>query len=141
MKRAPPGPPAAFSTSRRLDEHASFMNALADEGFLRLRRAPRTERRGTRSRLLVVEAESEAEIHRRLAPDPWTQAGLLVIEGIEEWDVIVGGERLAPHRVATTLRRAFTTRSTFGHRSIRIVDPKGSAERTSLAWAASGTPT
>ena len=83
-----------------LDEHASFMNALADEGFLRLAGPLARSEEGHARVLLVVEAESEAEIHRRLAPDPWTQAGLLVIEGIEEWDVIVGGERLAPHRVA-----------------------------------------
>jgi uncharacterized protein YciI len=85
-----------------LDEHTSFMNALTEEGFLRLA-GPlvRSEERRARV-LLIVEAESEAEIHRLLAPDPWTQAGLLVIAGIEEWNVIVGGERLAPRRVATS---------------------------------------
>jgi uncharacterized protein YciI len=85
-----------------LDEHASFMNTLADEGFLRLAGPLAQTEKGHARVLLIVEAESEAEIHRRLAPDPWTQAGLLVITGIEEWNVIVGGERLAPHRVSTS---------------------------------------
>lgn len=85
-----------------LDEHASFMNALAVEGFLRLAGPLARSEEGHARVLLVVEAESEAEIHRRLAPDPWTRAGLLVIVGVEEWNVIVGGERLAPHRVATS---------------------------------------
>ena len=85
-----------------LDEHASFMNALADEGFLRLAGPLAQSEEGHARILLIVEAESEAEIHRRLAPDPWTRAGLLVIVGVEEWNVIVGGERLAPHRVATS---------------------------------------
>jgi uncharacterized protein YciI len=85
-----------------LDGHALFMNALADEGFLRLAGPLARSEEGRARVLLIVEAESEAEIHRRLAPDPWTRAGLLTIAGVEEWNVIVGGERLAPHRVATS---------------------------------------
>ena len=85
-----------------LDEHASFMNTLADEGFLRLAGPLARSEEGHARVLLIVEAESEVEIHRRLAPDPWTRAGLLVVVGIEEWNVFVGGERLAPRRVTTS---------------------------------------
>jgi uncharacterized protein YciI len=85
-----------------LDEHASFMNTLADEGFLRLAGPLAQSQEGHTRVLLIVQAESEAEIHRRLAPDPWTQAGLLTIAGIEEWNLIVGAERLAPHPTTTS---------------------------------------
>jgi uncharacterized protein YciI len=84
-----------------LDEHASFMNALTADGFLRLAGPLARSEEGHARVLLIVEAESEAEIHRRLAPDPWTRAGLLVIADVEKWNVIVGGERLARHPVAT----------------------------------------
>lgn len=77
-----------------LDEHASFMNALAAEGFLRLAGPLARSEEGHARVLLIVEAESEVEIHRRLAPDPWTRAGLLMIASVDEWNVIVGGERL-----------------------------------------------
>jgi uncharacterized protein YciI len=78
-----------------LDEHASFMNALADDGFLRLAGLLAQSEKGHARVLLIVEAESEAEIRHRLAPDPWTRTGLLVIVGVEEWNLIVGEERLA----------------------------------------------
>jgi uncharacterized protein YciI len=61
-----------------VDEHAAFMNTLADEGFL-LFAGPLAGTEAGRVRvLLTVNAESEAEIHRRLAEDPWVLTGQLV---------------------------------------------------------------
>ena len=45
--------------------------------------------------LLIVNADSEAEIQRRLADDPWTSTDQLQITSIEPWNVFVGAERLA----------------------------------------------
>jgi uncharacterized protein YciI len=78
-----------------VDEHAVFMNALADEGFL-LFAGPLAGTEAGRVRvLLIFEAESEAEIHRRLADDPWVHTQQLTTATIEPWTLLVGAERLA----------------------------------------------
>jgi hypothetical protein len=45
--------------------------------------------------LLIITADSEAEVHRRLAEDPWTISERLRITSIEPWDVFVGADRLS----------------------------------------------
>ena len=57
-------------------DHAAFMNALADEGFVLLAGPLAGTEQGRLRALLIVNAESEPEIHRRLADDPWTLAQL-----------------------------------------------------------------
>lgn len=77
-----------------LAEHAAFMNALADEGFV-LFGGPLAGTEHERLRaLLIVRADSEAEIHRHLANDPWTRADRLVIARIESWKIMTGADRL-----------------------------------------------
>jgi hypothetical protein len=39
--------------------------------------------------LLVIDAEDEAEVRDRLAADPWTDSGLLVIERVDAWNVLL----------------------------------------------------
>jgi uncharacterized protein YciI len=77
-----------------VNEHAAFMNALADEGFV-LFAGPvaGSEQRRVRA-LLIVEAEDEAEIHRRLGDDPWVPTEQLLTVSIESWKILVGSERL-----------------------------------------------
>jgi uncharacterized protein YciI len=76
-------------------EHASFMNAVADEGFV-LFGGPLAGTESGRVRvLLVVAAGGEAEIERRLADDPWAQSGQLRVVSIEPWRILVGAERFA----------------------------------------------
>jgi uncharacterized protein YciI len=78
-----------------LAEHAAFMNALADEGFV-LFGGPLAGTEHARLRaLLIVRAETEIEIHRRLADDPWTRADRLVSASIESWKIMTGAERLS----------------------------------------------
>jgi uncharacterized protein YciI len=78
-----------------LAEHAAFMNALADEGFV-LFGGPLAGTEHERLRaLLIVSAGNQAEIHRRLANDPWTRADRLVIASIESWKIMTGAERLS----------------------------------------------
>ena len=67
--------------------HAVFMNDLTQDGFVILG-GPIGD--GTRHRArLIVRAYSEAEVRERLADDPWARNGLLTIESIEEWDVLL----------------------------------------------------
>lgn len=68
-------------------EHASFMDALVDEGFILLG----GPLEGDREVLHIVEAESEAAIHERLAGDPWTPNGMLSTVRIERWTVLLDG--------------------------------------------------
>jgi uncharacterized protein YciI len=78
-----------------VNDHAGFMNALADEGFV-LFAGPLAGTEGGRLRaLLIIDAETEDEIRRRLAEDPWVHANRLVITSIEPWNLIVGADRLA----------------------------------------------
>ncbi|MPZ52943.1 MAG: hypothetical protein GEU79_09470 [Acidimicrobiia bacterium] len=70
--------------------HAAFMNPLAEDGFVVLG-GPIGD--GTRHRArLIVRSNSEQDIRDRLARDPWAQLGLLVIESIEEWEVLLSNE-------------------------------------------------
>jgi uncharacterized protein YciI len=81
---------------RAVSDHAAFMNAMADDGFV-LFAGPLagTEHEHLRV-LLIVSTNTEAEIERRLADDPWTISERLKITSIEPWNVLLGADRLAP---------------------------------------------
>ena len=66
--------------------HADFMNELVAEGFILLG-GPLT---GTRDVLLVVRAESEAAVERRLAPDIWRVKDLLRTKQVAPWRLRLG---------------------------------------------------
>jgi uncharacterized protein YciI len=68
-------------------EHASFMNALAAEGFVILGGPLGTGEEV----LLIINAPDEAAIRERLAADPWSEAGLLVIGRVEPWTILLDG--------------------------------------------------
>jgi len=76
--------------------HSAFMNGLAEGGLLLLG-GPLSGTEDDRIRvLLIVNAESEAEVERRLADDPWARTGQLRTVSIEPWRIFVGAERLTP---------------------------------------------
>jgi uncharacterized protein YciI len=77
-----------------VNDHAGFMNALADEGFVLFAGPLAGTDSGRLRALLIVDAETEDEIPRRLADDPWVHTDRLVITSIEPWNLIVGTERL-----------------------------------------------
>jgi uncharacterized protein YciI len=77
-----------------LDEHAAFMNTLADEGFVLFAGPLAGTEHGRVRVLLIVEAEDEDEIRRRLAGDPWLGTEQLVTASIEPWQILVGAARL-----------------------------------------------
>ncbi len=68
------------------EAHASFMDALVDEGLVKLG----GPLEGTSEVLLIFRAQSEDEIRQRLAPDPWHRMGLLRVEKILPWTLRLG---------------------------------------------------
>ena len=83
-----------------VNEHAAFMNTLASEGFIQFA-GPLAGSEYRRIRvLLIANAASESEIHRRLADDPWAVAQRLVTKSVELWNLLVGAERLSGAQAA-----------------------------------------
>jgi uncharacterized protein YciI len=68
------------------DEHAEFMDALVEEGFIVLGGPLADEMRTAH----VVEAESEQAIRERLATDPWSGTHL-VVDSIDGWTILLDG--------------------------------------------------
>jgi uncharacterized protein len=69
----------------RWDEHAAFMDALADDGFIVLG-GPLGE--GDRRFLHVVDAASAEAVRARLAADPW-ESQQLRTDGVEPWQILL----------------------------------------------------
>src|SRR5438874_1738127 len=84
-----PGP--AWDGSRgmrdqdRWDDHAAFMDGLAEEGFIVLG-GPLGD--GTRF-LHVVAAAGADEVEARFDADPWTVMELLRVVSIEPWQILL----------------------------------------------------
>jgi uncharacterized protein YciI len=78
-----------------MSDHAAFMNALADQGFALMAGPLAGSEHGRLRAMLLVDAEGEAEIHRRLVEDPWTRSEQLQITSIEPWNTFVGAQRLS----------------------------------------------
>ena len=79
---------------QKWDEHAVFMDALADDGFVVLG-GPLGD--GSRV-LLIIDAESEDEIVARLAGDPWASMGLLRTARVQPWQILLGRKLLPPDK-------------------------------------------
>ncbi len=69
-------------------EHAAFMDALVDDGFVVLGGPLADEQRV----VLVVESTSAAEVSTVLAGDPWSGSHL-VVDSIDAWTVRLDGRR------------------------------------------------
>ena len=77
-----------------VDEHAAFMNALADDGFILFAGPLAGSEQGHVRVLLIVDAQDPAEIEHRFAADPWVLSGQLVTSSVEPWMILVGAERM-----------------------------------------------
>ena len=66
--------------------HAVFMERLLAEGFVALG----GPLEGTPDVLLIMRATDASEIAERLAADPWTRNGLLIVKEISPWQVRLG---------------------------------------------------
>jgi uncharacterized protein YciI len=67
------------------DEHAAYMDAIFEEGFLLLV----GPLEGGRDVLWVVEADSEQTVRTRMAEDPWSPSGMLTPVRVERWDIVM----------------------------------------------------
>jgi uncharacterized protein YciI len=75
-------------------EHAAFMNSLAEDGVVLFAGPLAGSEQGRIRVLLIAKAESEDEIHQRLADDPWAKTDRIVTVNAEPWSLLVGTERL-----------------------------------------------
>ncbi len=71
------------------DEHAAFMDALFEDGFVVLA-GPLGDGSPEHRVLLVFDADSESTIHARLEADPWTPMRMLETVSVERWNVLLG---------------------------------------------------
>lgn len=69
------------------EEHARFMDSLVEGGFIVLG-GPVGEEREV---LHAVCADSEDAVRERLAADNWAQNGMLTINSIEPWTILLDG--------------------------------------------------
>jgi uncharacterized protein YciI len=65
------------------DEHAAFMEGLAEEGFILLGGVLADGRA-----MHVVEAESEEDVRARFAADPWPQE-MLDLATVTRWEILL----------------------------------------------------
>ena len=74
-------------------EHASFMDALVDEGFILLG-GPLGN---GESAMHLIEANDANEVEARLGEDPWANMGMLGIGLIERWRLWLDGRTTSEH--------------------------------------------
>ena len=77
-----------------MNDHATFMNGLAEEGFVLFAGPLAGSEHGRIRVLLIAEAASEADVNRRLADDPWVRTQQLVTTSVEAWKLLLGADRL-----------------------------------------------
>jgi uncharacterized protein YciI len=83
-----------------VNEHGAFMGGLAEAGFV-LFAGPLAGTEADRIRvLLIAEADSEADVHQRLADDPWERTDRVVTTSVEPWLLLAGADRLGAQSAA-----------------------------------------
>lgn len=70
----------------RWNDHAKFMDGLAEEGFVVLG-GPLGQAED--HFLLIFNATGKEEITARLEKDPWTEMKVLRVTGIEQWEILL----------------------------------------------------
>ena len=83
-----------------VNDHAAFMSGLADEGFVLFAGPLAGSEHGRIRVLLIADAVSETDIHRRLAEDPWVRTQRLVTTSVEPWNLFLGAEHLGAQPAA-----------------------------------------
>ena len=76
-----------------VNDHAAFMTTLTKEGFALFAGPLAGSEQGRIRVLLIADAPSEREIHRRLADDPWAKTKQLVTARVESWSLLVGADQ------------------------------------------------
>jgi uncharacterized protein len=67
------------------DEHARFMDALFEQGLIILG-GPFADRTGS---LVIVAADSAAQVSEIYRSDPWTEKDVLVVDHVKEWIIFL----------------------------------------------------
>lgn len=76
-------------------EHAAFADGLVERGVTVLGGPVQTEDPDVVA-LLLVNAESEAEVRAAFAPDPWAAAGILRLKAVHPWSLWLDSRVAAP---------------------------------------------
>jgi uncharacterized protein YciI len=67
------------------DEHASFIDHLVEEGCILLG-GPLPDEGGA---IIVVYAETEADVRTKLKDDPWYVNAVLNLESVKRWEIFI----------------------------------------------------
>jgi uncharacterized protein len=67
------------------DEHAAFIDRLVAEGFILLG-GPLPDEGGA---IIVVHAETEADVRAKLKDDPWYVNAVLNLESVKRWEIFI----------------------------------------------------
>jgi uncharacterized protein YciI len=70
--------------------HATFLDALASEGFI-VAGGPLGSEDDAKRVMHIVSAPDRETVEGRLAHDPWAPMRLLTIAAIEPWTILLGG--------------------------------------------------
>jgi uncharacterized protein len=96
IREAGPGwTDGGISDQPEVADHAAFMEGLADQGVVLFAGPLAGTESGRLRALLIMDGGTEYEIRDRLAEDPWVRTNRLEITRVEEWQPLVGADRLA----------------------------------------------
>jgi uncharacterized protein YciI len=71
------------------DEHARFIDQLVDEGFIMMG-GPLVDEGGS---VLIVNAEDENEVRKKLKNDPWARYGILKLDSVKRWQIFIDARK------------------------------------------------
>ena len=71
------------------DDHARYMDALFERGAIILG-GPFADRTGS---LVIVAADSAAQVREMFRHDPWTERDVLVLADVKEWTIFLDARR------------------------------------------------
>jgi uncharacterized protein YciI len=75
------------------DDHAAFIDRLVDDDFI-LMGGPLVDRDGLpKGALLIVNAQDENEVTKKLKNDPWFENGILKLESIRRWEIFIDSRK------------------------------------------------
>src|SRR5215471_18667578 len=71
------------------NEHAAFIDDLVDQGFI-LMGGPLVDENGLPcGALLIVNADTENEVHENLKNDPWYTHSILKLKSVRRWQIFI----------------------------------------------------
>jgi uncharacterized protein YciI len=71
------------------DMHAAFIDQLVAEGFIWMG-GPLVDEGGA---MLIVNANDEDEVRKKLKDDPWYEQGILKLESVKRWEIFIDAKK------------------------------------------------